>query len=363
MSKLFEKLAAEENKFFTSQFLAPVLKGKPIRVRIASTTLTLPVAEPTNFQGWGVFDLEKYSDITIEPAKVSKKLNESLLRHGTKESVKKISDLGVEYYMFRYKFINNKFVSEHKGKLDASVHTYNAARFVREPNMKERQSYLNLFPVLRLILCRKQGNQWLGIPANQADTRFRVSGLAPVQLAEEVQLFEVVQTRFDGTTCWFDSIDEANSPRKAVYLRESLTTLVEPDKVLLSGLTQEEKDAYLMAYGPALEADIEAKKDKQEERIKLALFKAGARYQSYIERGNTFTVEYVVDGERHKSVVDKETLGVQSAGICLSGNDKMFDLQTLVGVIRNGIRQHRIVRVGNNYGDHNYGSYDDQDDW
>lgn len=299
MSKLFEKLAAEENKVFTSQFLSPVLKGHPIRLRIANVIVTLAVVKPKDFSGWGVFRAKSIKE----------------------------------------------------------------AEFVREPNLTERQAYLNLFPVLRLILCRKQGSQWLGIPANQSDTRFRVSGLAPVHLAEEVQLFEVVQTRFDGANCWFDSIDEANSPRKAVYLRESLTTLVEPDKVLLSGLTQEEKDAYLMAYGPALEADIEAKKDKQEERIKLALFKAGARYQSYIERGNTFTVEYVVDGERHKSVVNKETLAVQSAGICLSGNDKMFDLQTLVGVIRNGIRQHRIVRVGTNFGDHNYGSYEDQDDW
>ena len=248
-------------------------------------------------------------------------------------------------------------------RLDASCHDYKAARFNREPTMSERQAYLDLFPVLRLILCRRQNEQWLGIPANQADTRFRVSGLVPVQLPEEVQIFEVVQTRFDGKACWFDSTDQGHSPRTAVYLRESLTKLLEPDKLALSGLTQEEKDAYLMAYGPALEADIEAKKDKQEERIKLALFKAGARYQSYIERGNTYTVEYQVDGQRHRSVLNKDTLAVESAGICLSGGDRNFDLQSLVGVIREGYRRRRIVRVGNNYGDHNYGPEDEQDDW
>ena len=296
---LFDKLAEAEDDFFSSQFLSPVLKGKAIRVRIANVVVTLPVAEPKNFQGWGVF----------RPL------------------------------------------------------SYKAARFVRDPNMTERQAYLDLFPVLRLILCRRQGEQWVGLPANQADTRFKVSGLVPVFLTEEVQLFEVIQTRFDGTTCWFDSIDQGHSPKTAVYLRESLTTLIEPDKLVLPGLTLEEKDAYLMAYGPALEADIESKKDKQEERIKLALFKAGARYQSYIERGNTYTIEYNVDGEKHRSVVNKDTLAVESAGICLSGGDRNFDLQSLVGVIREGMGRHRIVRVGNNYGGHNYGPEDDQDDW
>src|SRR5260370_91265 len=78
-------------------------------------------------------------------------------------------------------------------------------------------------------------------------------------------------------------------------------------------------DAYLMAYGSAIAADLEARRDNQEERIKAALGKAGARYQSYIERGDTYTVEYLVGRERHRSVVKKNNLEVQSAGICLSG--------------------------------------------
>jgi hypothetical protein len=262
----------------------------------------------------------------------------------------------------RYRFIHSKIVEDF-GKLDANCHRYNAARFLREPTMTERQAYLDLFPVLRLILCRKNGDQWLGVPANQADTRFRVAGLVPVQLVEEVQLFEVIQTRFDGANCWFDCNDPGRSLKTATYLRESLTKLLEPDKLELPGMTLEEKDAYLMAYGPALEADIESKKDRQEERLKLALFKAGAKYRSYIERGNTYTVEYAVDGQTHRSVLNKDTLAVESAGICLSGGDKNFDLQSLVGVIREGYRRHRIVRVGNNYGNHNYGGTDDQDDW
>jgi hypothetical protein len=224
------------------------------------------------------------------------------------------------------------------------------ARKVREANMQERQQYLDLFPALRLILCRKEGDQWLGIPAQQNDPRFCIKGLVPVRLGEELVLFDMIRTRFDGTNCWFETVDPKHSARHALYLREQLNQLTEPDKLELPGLTVEERDAYLMAYGPAIAADIESKKDQQEERIKAALGVAGATYQSYIERGNTYTVEYLVNNERHRSVVSKETLAVESAGICLSGGDHQFDLTSLVSVIAEGQRRHHIVRVGDNRG-------------
>lgn len=39
------------------------------------------------------------------------------------------------------------------------------------------------------------------------------------------------------------------------------------------------------------------------------------------------------DGEYHSSAISKESLTVISAGICLDGLDRDFDLQSLVGVI------------------------------
>jgi hypothetical protein len=299
---LLNKLAAAEKDFSASQLFSPVLKGKPIRVRIEGIVVTLDVVKPKNFEGWGVF-----SPITMK-----------------------------------------------------------TARFIREPNMAEKQEYFKLFPALRLILCRNTDNQWYGVSAHQADSRFKIHGLVPVQLAQEVQLFDAVKVRFDGANIWFEEVDSRASPKTAIYLRESLVKLLDPKKLELSGLTQEERDAYLMAYGPALAADEEARRDKNEDRIKDALTRAGAKYQSYIERKDSYTIEYTIDGHKHRSVVNKDTLAVESAGICLAGTDRNFDLQSLVGVIRQGQNRGGVVRVGDNRipGDGRYGytqeAYDHQ---
>lgn len=286
MSKLFGKLAEEENNFLKTRFLSPVLKDKPIRVRISGIILEFSISRPKNFSGWGIF----------QPL-------------------------------------------DHK-----------QARFVRAPSMSEKSEYLKLFPVIRLILCKRNDDKWFGMPAGKADGRFKIDGLIPVGLPEETQMFDVVKTRFDGSTCWFDAMDDMHSVKNASFLRDALAKEVTPDNVSLTGLSTVEKDAYFVCYT----LDIQSKKDMKEEKIKEAIQRAGATYKSYIERKNTYTIEYEVDGESHRSTVDT-SLNVQTAGICLSGGDKAFDLQSLVGVVREGIRRRSIVNT-------NDGDYDDDYD-
>jgi hypothetical protein len=65
-----------------------------------------------------------------------------------------------------------------------------------------------------------------------------------------------------------------------------------------------------------------------------------------MERPDVYTVTYEVDGQRHVSAVSKKDLSVHLDGICLSGEDENFDLQSLVGVIREAQGGGGFVRVG-----------------
>src|SRR5438270_14100765 len=120
------RLAAAEEEFLAREFLAPVVRGGQVQVRIAGVLCTLRI-EPVDFEGWGVF----------RPA------------------------------------------------------SHASAALVRQARLTERQRYLELFPLVRLILAGMHEEQWLALPAHRADSRFQIEGMIPVRLVEEGQPFDV----------------------------------------------------------------------------------------------------------------------------------------------------------------------------
>jgi hypothetical protein len=224
------------------------------------------------------------------------------------------------------------------------------AKFVRCATLSERMQYLELFPMVRLILAGRSEEQWLALPAHRADSRIQIDGLIPVRLVEEAQLFEVIETRFDGSQFWYAAPDQRWDPAMASYLRQELGRLTQPEKLQRSGLTSEERAAYALNYWPRYEASEEAQRSREELRLRGALAHAGAELRDYVERKDVYTVTYEVDGQRHVSAVAKKDLSVQVAGICLSGEDRKFDLHSLVGVIRESQGGGGLVRVG--HGNH-----------
>ena len=276
----FGRLAAAEQRFLESEFLAPVLGGGEVQVRIAGVVCRLRI-EPADAGGWCV--------------------------------------------------------------LRPTSHT--AARVIRPATMTERQRFLELFPAVRLILCRREGPCWLAAPAHQSDSRFQIEGLVPVFLVDEADRFDVAVTRFDGSQFWFDGVDPRAEPAAAAYLRQSLAQPLEPEKLDRPRLTREQRDAYAALYRLTEEARRRAEAERSESRIRDALSHAGAELVDYRERADSYRITYVVDGRRHVCAVEKRTLAVQSAGICLSGQDRQFDLGSLVGVIREGERDGLIYRV------------------
>jgi hypothetical protein len=281
LTDALKRLAAAEDRFLASEFLAPAIRGGKVQVRIASVICTLNV-RPADFEGWGVFRPTSHSD----------------------------------------------------------------AELVRPAKLAERQRYLELFPLVRLILVDQREDQWFALPAHQADSRIRVEGAIPVRLVEEAQLFEVIETRFDGIQFWYAGSDTRWDAAMASYLRQELARLTPPDKLHRAGLTAEERTAYALNYWPRYEASEKAQRSREERRLRSALEHAGAELKDYVERRDVYTVTYEVDGQRHVSAVAKKDLSVQVAGICLRGEDQKFDLQSLVGVIREAQGGHELVRVG-----------------
>jgi hypothetical protein len=275
------RLAAAEERFLASEFLAPVVRGGRVQVRIAGVICSLRI-RPADFEGWGVFRPASHSDATL----------------------------------------------------------------VRPAKLAERARYLELFPLVRLILTSKPAEQWLALPAHRADSRFRIDGLIPVQLVEDAQPFEVIEARFDGTHFWYAGPDSRWDPGTASYLRGQLEVLTHPEKLQRPGLTAEERAAYAVNYLPRYEATEEARRGREEQRLRSALEHAGAELRDFVERQDVYTVTYEVDGQRHVSAVSKADLSVQVAGICLSGEDENFDLQSLVGVIREAQGGGGLLRIG-----------------
>lgn len=275
VSSLLASLAAREKKFMGGEFLCPMVRGTPMRVKMDGVVLEMKPDKP--FEGWGVF----------RPTSAK------------------------------------------------------TCKLVRNASMKEKRTYLEALTTFHMIICGKNENDWLGMSAWN-ETRFHIDGLVPIRLPDEIQLFDVIRAGFDGLNFWFDDIRPEKTPR---LMREMLQEEIAGRKVApINGIGPQRTEA----YGIALARELENRKDKNEERIKDALQRAGAQYRSYIDRGETYTVEYIVDGNTHRSTVDKQNLSVVSAGICLNGTDDRFDLQSLISVIKEGDNKSLIVRVGDN---------------
>lgn len=289
----FKRLAGAEQRFLESTFLAPVASGGSVRVRIAGVPYTLRV-EPASFRGWGVF----------KPTSTE------------------------------------------------------SAELVRPAGLVERSAYLRLFPKVELILSRHDdGGRWWAVAAHTGDTRMSIEGLVPVMMVEEAAQFETVKTRFDGMHFWFEGADPSGDPVAARYLRQSLLARVTPDKLDRPGLTPEQKAAYAVHFIERARATGKKKTHGQPrepemidqgpaELIREALGHAGAALHDFMEANDGYRITYRLDGRRYTTSVNKEDLTVQVAGICLSGEDRKFDLHSLVGVVREAEDTGAIYRIG-----------------
>jgi hypothetical protein len=245
------------------------------------------------------------------------------------------------------------------------------AEVVDEPSLPQLAEYLKLLKAMRLRLAYiMQGQTWLAYPVNESDMQQRLGAAkpVPVHLVTEASAFEPIIARFDGSAWWFDEIDRRAEPQPAERLREQLRQDAMPENVRFLGMTPEMHTVYYLAlqqteaYQQRLEHQRQVREQRErqrgqrlvqrepretprgrrqrhnanmeEERLRDALHMGGGELRDFRDRGDFWQVEWTTrNGEHHTSAISKNDLTVISSGICLSGGDRNFDLQSLVGVI------------------------------
>ena len=269
--RIISQLAAQEGQLLNTKFLAPCVRGGRVQTRVSSMVYTFQ-ASPHNFEGWAIL----------------KPINEKV------------------------------------------------AAVVGEPDLPQVTEYLQLLVTVRLHLaCVLQGQTWLAYPVNESDAKQR-TGFAkpvPIHLVSEGSQFESIIARWDGRSWWFDQIDRRADPQPAEELRAALKKLTFPEEVHFKGMTPEMQTVYELVCRNIKDFDP---KMRDEWRLQRALKMGGGELRGFCDRDDYWLVEWTSgSGERHSSAIAKNELTVMSAGICLSGEDSNFDLQSLVGVVEN----------------------------
>lgn len=206
------------------------------------------------------------------------------------------------------------------------------AELVDEPSLPKLTEYLKLLPAMRLRLAYSlQGKTWLAYPVNESDAKQRIGNVKPVavHLVTEGVAFECAIARYDGHF-WFEELDRRADPIVAENLRQAFKKQTPIEELHFKGITPEMRTAYDLATQRI--ANWQQKRD--EKRLAGALKQGGGNLEKFSDRTDHWLVEWTTaDGFRHTSAIDKNDLTVISSGICLSGRDRDFDLQSLVGVI------------------------------
>lgn len=267
--ELLNQIASAEAHLQTIQFLAPCVKAGRVCTRVAGMVYTF-IPKPEQFEGWGIFQPVDEQTVTL----------------------------------------------------------------VEEADLFQIAAYLQQFQLIRLRLAYRLQNQtWLAYPVNEADMRQRFKVVKPVlvHLVTEGVAFEQITARWNGQSCWFEEVDRRADPAIAEILQANLKQLTPVEDLQFKDLTPEMRSLYeLITHRTAGFAQPQ----RDERRLRQALQLGGGELHQFQDRGDYWTVDWTTaDGTRHTSAIAKNDLTVVSSGICLSGRDRDFDLQSLVGVM------------------------------
>jgi len=206
------------------------------------------------------------------------------------------------------------------------------AAYEKECPHNLRELYLCILPRFEMVVC--DIDKKLGIIIN-SDTRITTTSPLKFHLSENISLFNHILVRFDGGNFIYEKhsryYDNKIIARMIYALDNNKKIELLPAK-------------YQAAFDYAYHIKQRELLGQKEYRIKSAIERSGGKYKSYSELSDEdIKVTYEIDGHTYTSTINKN-LNVISAGICLSGGDTAFDLQSLMSVIREGQNRNLIHR-------------------
>lgn len=216
------------------------------------------------------------------------------------------------------------------------------AEVVEAASKIQADKYLRLLPRLAMVLIDEYQGRWWALQANASDTRIELREPVPVQLVDRGVRMEQVWVRFDGCHFWYESANRRRDASVARKLRDALNDDVHPDEVKVLTLTPSEHLAYRILYldKHPLATRNDAREKTDLERMREALVHAGANLDAFWDAGHGIArVRYTFAGQTHTANVNLADLTLVTAGVCLQGRERDFDLASLVGVMEQFARE------------------------
>lgn len=196
------------------------------------------------------------------------------------------------------------------------------AEFIREAGVFEAMEYLKLFRSVQVMII--DPDQWLGAVYGTRD--FHVVKIA---ISPHMERFDVIRAYVVGNILISTGYRHTD-PIIAAHMRVSLAL----DKPL-------ERLPGLNVFHHMIYEKVRAAKEKTTaDKVKDAVTFMGGTLLDFSEVNETIRVQFQVGGRRFTSSVAlaQNDFQVLSAGVCLSGDDNLFDLTTLVGVLKRGVQ-------------------------
>lgn len=181
------------------------------------------------------------------------------------------------------------------------------------------RQYLERFTPLRARLVgRLSGQTWLAYPLDESEARHWMGVCRPtaVHLVSEGCPFDPIFARNDGRMWWFERLAPDSGTANAEALRGASAADTSLEELSLQRLSPECRAAY----------DLHRQLKRCREGPEKLL---GAARQP-----GSYAVTWITgEGALHRSVLTEREPEPLTSGICLLGQDRRFDLLSLVGVI------------------------------